>query len=120
MKTYRKGFYMKKAFLTVGTMAFLASPSLFAVDAVRTQTQKTIQTQQKLQDGTGMGSKKQYKDQYEKQYEKRYEYQDTNGKQQGKGQGNMSDMGQGKGQGNMSGMGQGNKGGKGGGSGGKR
>jgi|GEM_PF-1373810 hypothetical protein len=122
---------MKKAFLTVGTLAFLASPSLFAVDAVQTQT--TLQTQQRLKNGTGMGGKKQYKHLNKHQYE----YQGTNGKQQGnanrvgtaqgkgqgngkgsmsgagKGQGNMSGSGQGKGQGNMSGMGQGKQGGKG-------
>ncbi|WP_373028402.1 hypothetical protein [Sulfurovum sp.] len=133
---------MKKTFLALGTLAFLASPSLFAVEA--TQTQTNLQTQQRLKNGTGMGGKKLYKHQYKYQHK----YQDTNGNKmqgnenpigtgQGKGQvnakGNMSKNGQGKGQGNVSGMGKGqenkggngmrsnsgNKGGKGGG-GGKR
>ena len=122
--TYLKGFYMKKTFLALGTLALLASPSLFAVDAAQVQT--ILQTQQRLQNGTGMGGKKQYKHQYKYQHK----YQGANGNKmqgngnpigtgQGKGQGNakgnMYGTGQGKGQGNMSGMGQGkgNKGGQG-------
>lgn len=117
---------MKKTFLALGTMALLASPSLFAVEATKTQSSLTTQlkSQQRLHNGIGMGGKKQIKHQYNHQYK----YQGTNsnmqgngnakGTGQGKGQGSMSGQGQGKGQGNRGGSGM--RGGKGGGGGGKR
>ena len=90
---YLKGFYMKKTFLALGTLALLASPSLFAVEA--TQTQTNLQTQQRLNNGTGMGGKKQYKHQYKYQHK----YQGTNGNKM-QGNGNPIGTGQGKGKGN--------------------
>ena len=83
---------MKKTILTVGTLVLLASPSLFAVEATKTQSKLTtqLQSQQRLHNGTGQGGKKQYKYQYKHQNK----YQGTN--KNGQGQGNMSGKGQGK------------------------
>ena len=96
---------MKKTLLTLGALALLASPSLFAAEATKTQSALTtqLQSQQRFHNGSGTGVKKQIKHQYKHQHT----YQGTNTNMQGNGQG----------KGNRAGNGM--RGGKGGG-GGKR
>ncbi len=108
---------MKKTVLTLGTLALLASPSLFAAEATKTQSNLAtqLQSQQRLHNGSGMGGKKQIRHQYKYQNKYQGSNSDLQGNAKGTGQGKMS--GQGQGQGNRGGSGM--KGGKGGG-GGKR
>ena len=64
---------MKKTLLTLGAVALLASPSLFAAqDSLQEhlQMEQKIkkQEQKRLKDGTGSGTKNQYKHQNQHQY----------------------------------------------------
>lgn len=123
---------MKKRFLIFGSLAFLASSSLYAtgIGHVDHGIQNML-----LAQGSGNGVK-----QHRYQYQKKHMYQGTTGQgqdkmsgqgqgqdnmsEQGQGQGKISEQGQGKSQGNMSENGQGGQskgnGIKGGGGGGKK
>jgi len=70
---------MTKALLTLGTIALLATPSLFAAEDslqqhLRMEQQLQNQYQKRVKDGSGQQN--QYKYQKENQY--RYNYQGTN------------------------------------------
>ena len=68
---------MKKTLLTLGTVALLATPSLFAAEDslqehLRMEQKLQKEYQKRLQEGHGE------KNQYKYQYQKQYEYQGTN------------------------------------------
>ena len=70
---------MKKALLTLGTIALLATPSLFAAEDslqqhLRMQQKLQQQQQKRLKDGSGSGQMNQYR--YQNEY--KYNYQGTN------------------------------------------
>ncbi len=64
---------MKKTLLTLGAVALLASPSLFAVEDslqehLRMEQKLQKQEQKRLKDGTGSGTMNQHKYQHQHQY----------------------------------------------------